>query len=76
METGAEVCGITFDGERANINADSLLCAYLCLQIKKPKTISITSDPNSTQLLVTPDPCHMLKNVRNAFMMNVSNGFT
>ena len=56
----------TFDGERTNVTAAKLLGADLGFHIFMPKVFSCNSQ-HENEYLVTPDPCHLIKNVRNAF---------
>lgn len=67
LETGAELCGITFDGESANCTAANLLGANLGSNVGVPKYFTLPLAPMKRKFVVMPDPCHMLKNIRNAF---------
>lgn len=64
MATGVEISGITFDGAPTNITLARLMgCdlnpqnAEFCIQIEN----------NTKKIPIFPDPCHMLKLVRNSF---------
>lgn len=67
LDTGAELCGITFDGEKANFTAASQLGSDLGSNIGEPKYFTLPSDLQQRKFVITPDFCHMLKNLRNAF---------
>ncbi|KAH9632416.1 hypothetical protein HF086_010809 [Spodoptera exigua] len=63
-ETGIEVTSLTFDGCPANISmAKELGCSFNPHNIKSHFSHPITNRP----IFVFPDPCHMLKLLRNAF---------
>lgn len=68
-ETGVEVTSLTFDGCPANLSmAKELGCTF------EPGNMK-TSFGNTTSqqpIYIFPDPCHMLKLVRNAFEANGS----
>lgn len=62
LDTGIEVCGVTFDGAPANLTVSKLLgCEISC------KNSTFHFDFRGKKVVIYPDPCHMLKLVRNCF---------
>lgn len=62
--SGVEIKTLTFDGHRSNLaTAKKLGC---CLDISNLKPF-FKNPVNGNNIYVFLDPCHMLKNVRNAF---------
>lgn len=66
-ETGVHVTSLTFDGCPANISmAKDLGCSFESENLKSHFEHPVTQKP----LYIFPDPCHMIKLVRNAFEAN------
>lgn len=63
LDSGAEVAGITFDGASVNLTAMKLLGCDLS---ESRYDYSFHLDNDDTKIAILPDPCHMLKLVRNA----------
>lgn len=66
FDTGVGVVGITFDGCLTNFTvANHLGCSTVYPDVNPNFKYEFAKDSSIKDLLIFPDPCHMLKNIRN-----------